>query len=446
MGNSPITVGIRTQKLEYKAGDTVHGTVYLNITKRNQSAQALVLQLVGRETAVVHYTTSETHRDGDTEHTRHHDHYDESTYDFMRIEYPLHKFLSQQLVPGQFEFPFSIQLPMDLPSSMQCQKGQSRCSVEYRVTATLMQPSSGIFSSNPSSEQLLTVFRISPLHEDPSNCSLELPVQEVPVVACCCHNKGSITLQAQFSRTILQPRDKIEVQFRCRNDSSVRVHHVRVGLQQTTQWTTSRGRTETVSDVLDRRELDAKIFPELQKRQRRPKYGLGTVNEQVPFQDSNWNRCTIQVPATVRDSHDGRAIKVRHLITVQLLTDGCCTTDPDAATMVSIYHNLVVPPAAATIQQVADSLPNSESPYKDGLGYYDGPSTTSYTEHTTVPPPPSAPVSQWDTTNAHYSGEVTPMAEAHALPPDWNAQTAEVVHIPMAEAVVLEGATSWNFS
>jgi hypothetical protein len=99
---------------EYKAGEIVHGTVYLNVTKSDQRAQALVLQVVGRKHAVVHYTTSETHRDDDSHHTRHHDHYDESTNDFLRIECPIHRF-DTQLVPGQFEFPFSIQLPPDLP-------------------------------------------------------------------------------------------------------------------------------------------------------------------------------------------------------------------------------------------------------------------------------------------------------------------------------------------
>jgi hypothetical protein len=41
MGNSPITVGIRTRKLEYKAGDTVNGVVYLSVTKNDQKAQAM---------------------------------------------------------------------------------------------------------------------------------------------------------------------------------------------------------------------------------------------------------------------------------------------------------------------------------------------------------------------------------------------------------------------
>jgi hypothetical protein len=46
---------------------------------------------------------------------------------------------------------------------------------------------------------------------------------------------------------------------------------------------------------------------------------------------------------------------------------------------------------------------------------------------------PLVPPSSYDVIN----GDI-PIAEAQALPPNWNAQTAEVVHIPMAEAIVLE--------
>ena len=65
---------------------------------------------------------------------------------------------------------------------------------------------------------------------------------------------------------------------------------------------------------------------------------------------------------------------------------------------------------------------------------------------------PSAPSDLLDTTTtsapaavAHaasapsqFEMEPIAMAEAQALPPDWNAQTAQVVEIPMAEAMVIE--------
>jgi hypothetical protein len=48
---------------------------------------------------------------------------------------------------------------------------------------------------------------------------------------------------------------------------------------------------------------------------------------------------------------------------------------------------------------------------------------------------------------SHYhssplSSPVDVLVEAEALPPDWNAQTAEVVNIPMAEAIVIGPSSS----
>jgi hypothetical protein len=54
------------------------------------------------------------------------------------------------------------------------------------------------------------------------------------------------------------------------------------------------------------------------------------------------------------------------------------------------------------------------------------------------PVTPSAPPASYD-----INGDVL-MAEAQVLPADWNAQMAEVVNIPMAEAIMLE--PEGNFS
>ncbi len=445
MGNSPITVGLKTQKLNYKAGDYVNGTVYLSVNKEGQQAQAVVLRIIGKEHAVVHYTTSETRREGDTDHTYHQDHYDDSTYDFLRIEYPLHRFQTERLARGQFEFPFCIQLPQDLPSTMKCQKGGSHCSVEYRFTATLVQASSGIFTSNPSAEQKLSIFTVPPAGEDTTRSSLELPVQEVPVVSCCCHGKGTIMLQASFSKTTVQPQDSVEIQFRCRNQSTSRVQQVRVQLEQTTEWTANRGHSEVVKDVLDRRDMDAEQFPELQKGHRRARQVRGASHEQQPFQDSNWNRCSIRVPNIIRDSYNGKGVKVRHLVSIQLLTSGCCTTDPDATTLVRVYQSLPTP-ATANAVSVMNSVqvpPPSHKPSRRKEG-----ESTFASDNTTgdFPLLPSAPPAYWDDGLPTSLSDVAPvMAEAHVLPLDWNAQTAELVQIPMVEAIVLDDS-SWNVS
>lgn len=460
MGNTPITVGLRTEKTSYKAGESVKGTVYVSVTKQAQPAQAIMLRVSGREHSLVHYTTSETRREGQEDRTHTRDHYDESSCDFLQMEYPLHRFQTQQLLPGQYEFPFTIQLNHDLPSSMSCKQGQSHCSVEYILTATMVKPSSGIFSSNPSSEQKLNIFAAPPAGENLENTSLQLPVEEVPVNSCCCHYKGVMSLQAKFSKTTVQPRDSIDVNFRCQNQSTVKVDRVRVQLEQITEWNANRGNREVVKRVLDRREMDAAQFPELDKRHRRKHHHFGAAPEQQPFRgDSGWNRALIQVPPMIQDSYNGRCIKVRHLVSVHLLTSGCCTNDPDATTMVQVYHSL-----PATTYSPAEPFKDPTKVPSAPSSIYDEYSNTTATSDTPIHPP--ALPGHWDgdimlaTTTASpvgweeafspsapseaYDDGTTPMAEAQVLPPDWNAQTAELVAIPMAEAMIVD--SSWQES
>jgi hypothetical protein len=352
-------------------------------------------------------------------------------------------------------------LPINLPSSMYCNQGESRCSVEYLLTATLVKPSSGLFSSNPSSEQKLNIFAAPPDGTNLENTGLQLPMDEVPVNSCCCHYKGVMVLQAQFSKTIVQPRDSIDVKFRCQNQSTVKVKRVRVQLQQIIEWNTRQGNREVVKRVLDSREMDAAQFPELDRKRSRGRQYFGAAAEQEPFHgDSGWNRASIQVPPIIQDSYAGRSIKVRHLVSVQLVTPGCCTTAPDSTTGVQVYQSL--PPTTFSESSSTDPFKYQTTAPSAPSSVYDEFSNTSATSST--PAHPSAPPGHWDDTVATTASPVgiwessllpsaplevydgTPMAKAQVLPPDWNAQTAEVVTIPMAEAIVLDDSSSWRVS
>eukprot|EP00339_Tiarina_fusa_P024646 CAMPEP_0117066660 /NCGR_PEP_ID=MMETSP0472-20121206/46632_1 /TAXON_ID=693140 ORGANISM="Tiarina fusus, Strain LIS" /NCGR_SAMPLE_ID=MMETSP0472 /ASSEMBLY_ACC=CAM_ASM_000603 /LENGTH=160 /DNA_ID=CAMNT_0004787835 /DNA_START=46 /DNA_END=525 /DNA_ORIENTATION=+ len=158
MGNAPITVGLRTDKSSCSAGSKATGRVYVSVSKESQPVQALMLKIVGAEHVLVHHTTSHSDRHNDRRHRNHshshtEDHYERAESTFLQLEYPLHTFPRGQLAPGQYEYPFEIQLPYNLPSSMICRDGQSYCDVKYELTATLQKTNSGIFSPNPSAQQ-----------------------------------------------------------------------------------------------------------------------------------------------------------------------------------------------------------------------------------------------------------------------------------------------------
>jgi len=433
MGNVPVTVGLRTEGTRYCAGDHVMGTVYVSVTKHSQPIQSIFLRLEGCEKSVVHTTTSESpshhhhhHHNDWREDTppRHHDHFDESKITFSKMEYPLQTFPKGKIKAGHYEYPFSIKLPDTLPSTMSCKQGQSHCSVEYTLTATYVKPSgtSSLLTSKLTAEQTLIILASPSREESLENTSELLPIEEVPIVTCCCDDKGSVLLETHFDKTVVKPHDTISVRFHGQNESSVNVRKIQVKLESITTWKGRCGNhEERIRKVLDQKELDPSRFPELRKkkkkeRRRRRNYnnnGVGSGSGRAYPYDVHWRQTSLHVPGTVQDSYSGRSIQVRHIISVRFLMKDCCTNDVDATTMVRIFQHL--PPNA-------NSIPSEPLSSSFGMTTTTTTSNNNATEtnpHDTVRPPgPSAPSFVYDE-YSDYDNHATAVVPSPPTAPSW---------------------------
>jgi len=432
MGNSPITIGVETDKASYGAGSTLRGKVYLSISSRQSTgvaAEVLQLRLVGKESAVVHHTSSS---DGDTNN-----HYERASHTFFQVDYPLYTFINQRAPSGQYEYPFQFNLPHNLPSTMKAKDGQSTCEVEYELVATLVQPGGGgIFSSHPNSKKTIEVWATT---TEPADSSVQHPADDIPVNGCCCCcPKGSMTLEACVSKTIVQHNDPIQVQYRCRNNSSMDVHAVKIQLEQVIEWTCN-ARSKKLTKILDRLEFDADRYPELDATAPRSSVcciGGGPVRysllSSTPL-PPEFHTGQLRVPEGACDTYRGSAISVKHVLSVVLVSSGCCSSNPESATSMQVVKAFsgsnnsigfddgkIIEPSTATATAVAPSAPSD---------LLDNTNTAA-----------AAPVfAQPSSSTSNHQFEMEPVvAEAHVLPPDWNAQTAQVVEIPMAEAMVIE--------
>jgi hypothetical protein len=333
---------------------------------------------------------------------------------------------------------------------------------------------SSLRSSNPHATHELVVeasTEITPSHDT----SLMLPAEMIPVTGCCCSKKGSISLQTKFVKTTIpvvsttpphhnnnnnninnpESNNTCSVEFRCHNQSSVGVDRIRLQLIETIEWT-SNGYQEELKSVLTKVDLNASEFPELNKLRKgdrrrlegREYFGLGSCRDDV-LQQQPWHTIgPVQVPKHAKDTYHGRAIQIRHVLSVELITTGCCKSNPDASIMVQLYRRL----AQSQEEEVGGgddplmSLPSA--PVEDGLSLtpsapselYDDQSPTSTSCHCSssevITTTTATLVASSSSTRNAFS-HVLPVVEAQALPSDWNAQTAEVVTIPMAEAIVL---------
>jgi len=513
MGNQPLTIGLkiddpsvsnpfqdattksggrsssnRSQLSFYKAGTTVTGRVYLSVTKNNLTARSIRLKLIGKENLVLHHTSEVEERDrhGRRTGTSQQDHYEHSSHDVVSLDYPLHIFDGGTLVRGQFEFPFALDLPPTLPSSLhKLSKGQSNCEVVYELVAEVDQsqlssnPVSNLFSKNPSASQKLEVAAITSTtrHHD---TSLHIPPEDFAIQACCCcRYMGYITMECQVDATTIRPGASctnsgadsgLGLRWRAQNRSTATVNQIKAQLVQKIEWS-SHGHRECLSSVLAQTTFDARGFPELDKLKRRqvqrfrrtgrigPRNTDG-VYQAAPSSDGSyetsiygvgnevWHNMNLPpIPShhTTADSYQGHAIQIRHVLLVTLETKGCCTTNPEASTLMLVYKSMddgIGPndsyqPYGSSLDECPPTAPSQESySYTDSVqsggigGGSGGFSSVTYSDSSR----PSAPSDAYDDNNG-----VTAVAEAHAvrLPDDWNAETLPVQHIPMAEAVVL---------
>jgi hypothetical protein len=422
IGNRPISIGVETEQSDYAAGSTLRGKVYLCVNNRQSTpvaAQSLQLRLIGKESALIHHQSSDT---DSRDNPRTDNHYERRKNTFFQLEYPLYTYLNHFATVGRYEYPFSISLPQHLPSSLSASSGQSHCEVEYELVATLIQQggsNKSLFRSGPHGYKKIS---ISASVEAPNDTSVQHPEDIIPVNCCCCSKRESMTLETSLDKTVVTPYDIIGVQFRCKNNSFSKVHTITVQMEQIIEWKCDVHKKE-VKQILSKTEFSGKSYPELIASI--PKstfccFSGGYEHIQDDTMDQEWHSAQLQVPGNSQDSYQGQAINVRHVVSVILASEGCWNSNPESATLVQLVQSFSGPTGSKLDGQ---AVPTSKADLLDGQPGFVSP---SYAQA----PQPSAPFATIDGAPA--------LAQAHVLPPDWNAQTAEVVETPIAQAIVIE--------
>jgi len=475
MGNKPCTVGIRTDQETYDAGSVVTGTIYVSITtSKPVQATSLNLSFVGEERVVIHHTTSESHTDHQGRTTnRHRDHYERANCIFYKFDYPIASFQGKQggiIAPGQYEYPFQVTLPQDLPGCTSCVRGQSRCDILYKMTAHFVQPDAGFFSKPPHFTKSFGVLAHTDAQQTNDVAGIKLPPEVTPVKTCCCFGKGTMTLQCEIDKSILSPHDHLEIQFAGKNESTVKVLNVKVELDEIVEWH-AHGHSEKLTRAAAERVLaGGHEMPEFQELRRVPRrhhyFGIPDSSDATASLTNNTpsRKTFLVVPGDIRDTYRGNLMEVRHIVTITLVTSGgCCTTSPESCVALQvrrrptggqavavpangpIYNDstTTVTPTAPT--EDIQSFSSSTTPVEAPPAYAPATSAASFNnnnnnnnDNTNGYPAPTAPLQEYGDYDDDHGNDVV-MAQAEpVLPVDWSAQTANVVEIPMAQAMLLD--------
>jgi hypothetical protein len=452
MGNNNCTLGIRTEQQSYAAGSQCNGRIYLSVNQDFIPCHALRLHFKGFETAVVHHDD---------------DNYDRNTCVVIEQDHVLHPCTSHMNITshgaaavaaaafesakqrsseagfyrGQYEFPFQFVVPHDLPSSMHCRQGQSKCEIRYELRAYLQRSGGSTstgggmsiinpFQKNYSSQKITLTIYGNPnqsavglsLSAGASSSSIPAPIHfptEINRINFwCCFNRGHMHLEAQLQPEqsnatsqvadfnahlpTLQPNTPYTLTYHASNQSTVAIESIRMELVEVVSWK-PRWKEEKCQTEIVRQSMDGWVLGS---------QGAGTTGGggYVPVSPSpsahtggttrmegRQQEFRLIVPNTARDTCNGRMIQVHHFLRIKLMT-ACCITAPKSSIDVQIVHLLSSSSMDMGIEMMSPSAPLMDS--------------TSFDEHDAV------------------------VAEATTLPGDWSPQTADVIALPVATAVV----------
>jgi len=398
MGNSNATLAIGLDAPAVYAGGVVSGRVYL-VVHSPCDASSISLVIEGEEHAYTRWEETET-RNGKTKRHRRDAHASRS---LLKLQTAIAAFSAPQIMPGRYEFPFTAELPLGLPSSLFAQGGEGECRIAYSVRATLQRSGWTLMQG--------TVAAKAPLHV--AAAPLQLPAQPFfarpdteTVAFCCCIGQGRITLGARVEDTVVGRGDQLLVGAVVQNESHVEPRRLYVQVKESVSWEAG-GHSSSDSRVVAYTEYDPHEVKGLRARSRDSvamitaepvrRSVLEGMHESLL---GGGAQRTLTCHSQARDTYIGAVLAVQHEMTIRVETP-CCVTDPEIKVPVRVAERAA--PLGEPVSSV-DAVP-------------------------VVAMPIAAPL----------DGEEMQTQQAlDAKPPDWNSTVvvATVVGVPMGEAVV----------
>ncbi len=341
MGNSNSGLSINLDRAEgskfgrYIAGSKISGTVY---AQSNEDANEVGLDLyfTGKEDVKVRYT--ETVQSGDTSRTV--TRYSYSKRDIVRLSIPLVE-ANSSINSGQYAYPFEIQLPDHLPSSMDHSSGGGYCNIVYKVKAE----AAGGKWRNAKAERQLEI-----LSKPPSNAPVPNSVEPVTsnIMMCCCIPKGEITFAAHVDDTRIGEGETMAVNFACKNESSAGIEFASAQIKQKIHWKSS-SHSERSEIVLASANFGLDEGMEMRtkeemKQMKDSDYGPGMISNAVDndlFREllatvkEGTNQVSLTIPSNAYHTYSGQLMTVYHTLKIKVKTPSC-STNPEAKVAIQI--------------------------------------------------------------------------------------------------------------
>ncbi|CAD8062611.1 unnamed protein product [Paramecium sonneborni] len=190
---------IRTEKSLYFAGDIVKGNIYLHIIKPGYHGNIVQFSIVGKEKT--QWTTgSGKHRTT---------HYGKNV--FHRDAVVINTFLDENLMVGQFVFPFELHLPPNLPGSFTYHHA-TLASLNYKVKARVISTSKSINDIKNKQEIIIR----EPIKEILQVSSKQ---ETANLTTWCCKQQGVSSISATVQKNLYFPGEFVQITYEVDNSN-----------------------------------------------------------------------------------------------------------------------------------------------------------------------------------------------------------------------------------
>jgi len=381
MGNSllskPAVIAIQVDNNygEICSGGTIRGTVYLDVQKDSVTADSLNIALIGEEHTKVSYQVEVPYTEKDSEGKDVHKTrtVTEHAYDKAFI-INIDRILSVcggQVRNGRYQYPFEIQVPTGLPGRQGSQdnsRSDYYC-IEYHLEARLHR--NGVFEWDVKN-RVEILMNDQPFPYERTPLYVEPSVRNISFL--CCIPSGTMTLGVKMDSSQVAATDSLRLSYEVINKSTSRIKALEVHVDEFVSFR-ARGHSRVQSGRLFTQRIDlAQLLATGMKVE--PINGLEPITTQewqalAELLKAGQHGVNILIPATARSDFNGQLGNIRHQVNVSIRTP-FCVDDPEVTMPLGLYGSKL-----------------------------------------------------------NFTGVQPVVAEAYALPPDWQASVAPLVKVDM---------------
>ena len=322
---------IQTEKPFYFSGETVNGTIYMQLTAMFPGKK-LYLKIKGKEECRWEETETVT----DINNRNHQvTHLFEGKNDFYKHKVPIYNFSGDFMPTGQYSFPFCFAMGDHLPGSFRFISGQNKTKgiIKYKVKAECESFQDEYAKDLKSSQEL--VLR-EPIHRMITSKNKEI---NSSVSTWCCIEKGNVFLRVYFEKDAYVPGEIANVMVEIDNSNcKLNIEKVNFCLRRNISLRSKTGRVINgeVHYFPRFRNYHGETKNLAQDVIKKEFEGLAAGKKQM---DGQKRMMSMHLDETLHSTTSGETVKCFYNLVIDVIMDGCtcCAGGPKAEIPVVIY-------------------------------------------------------------------------------------------------------------